>query len=104
MHFSIDRTVHTTAFDKPVVDHWLERKIGMLKGCGIFKCSEKKKTHFRQAETITFESLLKCVFVNLQKITVLSEFNYIIDILKYPGFIVEGRFQLCFFCWSLFCC
>ena len=27
MHFSIDRTVHTTAFDKPVVDHWLERKL-----------------------------------------------------------------------------
>ena len=27
MHFSIDRTVHTTAFDKPVVDNWLERKI-----------------------------------------------------------------------------
>ena len=27
MHFSIDRTVHTTAFDKPVVGHWLERKI-----------------------------------------------------------------------------
>ena len=27
MHFSIDRTVHTTAFDKPVVDHWLERNI-----------------------------------------------------------------------------
>ena len=27
MHFSIDKTVHTTAFDKPVVDHWLERKI-----------------------------------------------------------------------------
>ena len=27
MHFSIDRTIHTTAFDKPVVDHWLERKI-----------------------------------------------------------------------------
>ena len=27
MHFSIDRTVHTTASDKPVVDHWLERKI-----------------------------------------------------------------------------
>ena len=31
MHFSIDRTVHTTAFDKPVVDHWLERKIALLK-------------------------------------------------------------------------
>ena len=29
MHFSIDRTVHTTAFDKPVVDHWLEQKIVM---------------------------------------------------------------------------
>ena len=27
MHFSIDRTVHTTAFNIPVVDHWLERKI-----------------------------------------------------------------------------
>ena len=27
MHFSIDRTVHTTAFDKNVVDHWLEQKI-----------------------------------------------------------------------------
>ena len=27
MHFSIDRIVHTTSFDKPVVDHWLERKI-----------------------------------------------------------------------------
>ena len=31
MHFSIDRTVHTTAFDKPVVDHWLERKIALKK-------------------------------------------------------------------------
>ena len=27
MHFSIDRTAHTTAFDGPVVDHWLEWKI-----------------------------------------------------------------------------
>ena len=26
MHFFIDRTVHTTAFDKPVVDHCLERE------------------------------------------------------------------------------
>ena len=31
MHFSIDRTVHTTAFDKPVVDHWLERKIYFIR-------------------------------------------------------------------------
>ena len=26
MHFSIDGTVHTTAFDKPVVDHWFKKK------------------------------------------------------------------------------
>ena len=27
MHFRTDRTTHTTAFDGPVVDHWLEQKI-----------------------------------------------------------------------------
>ena len=27
MHFPTDRTAHTTAFDGPVVDHWLEQKI-----------------------------------------------------------------------------
>ena len=27
MHIPTDRTVHTTAFDGPVVDHWWERKI-----------------------------------------------------------------------------
>ena len=27
MHFPIDRTANTTAFDAPVVDHWFERKI-----------------------------------------------------------------------------
>ena len=27
MHFPTDRTTHTTYFDGPVVDHWLERKI-----------------------------------------------------------------------------
>ena len=27
MHFLTDKTAHTTAFDVPVVDHWLERKI-----------------------------------------------------------------------------
>ena len=35
MHFSIDRTVHTTAFDKPVVDHWLERKIAQTRLYGV---------------------------------------------------------------------
>ena len=38
MHLSIDRTVHTTAFDKPVVDHWLERKIA----CELLDVSEKE--------------------------------------------------------------
>ena len=27
MHFLTDMTAHTTAFDRPVVDHWLERKM-----------------------------------------------------------------------------
>ena len=27
MHFPIDRTAHITAFDGPVVDHWLEWKL-----------------------------------------------------------------------------
>ena len=27
MHFAIDRTIRTTAFDELVLDHWLERKI-----------------------------------------------------------------------------
>ena len=48
MHISIDRTVHTTAFDKPVVDHWLERKIAQTaaekKVIGSYNC---KRTHAR---------------------------------------------------------
>ena len=27
MYFPTDRTAHITAFDGPIVDHWLERKI-----------------------------------------------------------------------------
>ena len=27
MHHPIDRIVHTTAFDTPVVEHWMEREI-----------------------------------------------------------------------------
>ncbi len=30
MYFPIDMTVHTTAFDIPVVEHWLERKKAQL--------------------------------------------------------------------------
>ena len=41
MHFSIDRTVHTTAFDKPVVDHWFlssysERNVLLNDALNIF--------------------------------------------------------------------
>ena len=27
MHHPTDRIIHTTAFDTPVVEHWLEREI-----------------------------------------------------------------------------
>ena len=30
MHFPMDRTVHSTAFDGPIVDHWLEWKIAQI--------------------------------------------------------------------------
>ena len=51
MHFSIDRTVHTTAFDKLVVDHWLELKIAQTAAVSTekdrslmeFKNSKNKK-------------------------------------------------------------
>ena len=47
MHFSIDRTVHTTAFDKPVVDHWLERKIAQTAAGSTEKgCNEEERKIF----------------------------------------------------------
>ena len=30
MHFPTDRTAHTTTFDGPVMDHWLEWKIAQI--------------------------------------------------------------------------
>ena len=30
MHFPTDMTVHTTTFDGPVVDHWLEWKVAQI--------------------------------------------------------------------------
>ena len=30
MHFHTDRTALTTAFDRPIVDHWLEWKIAKI--------------------------------------------------------------------------
>ena len=44
MHFSIDRTVHTTAFDKPVVDHWLERKIAQTAAGSVLTDSSETET------------------------------------------------------------
>ena len=43
MHFSIDRTVHTTAFDKPVVYHWLERKMGECEMHFVSYLGKRKK-------------------------------------------------------------
>ena len=62
MHFSIDRTVHTTAFDKPVVGHWLERKIAQTaagsteKGtrsgvrCNIYNLLHTCNKHFKNKQ------------------------------------------------------
>ena len=52
MHFSIDRTVHTTAFDKPVVDHWLERKIAQT-AAGSTK-DRSTKRNITEADSHTF--------------------------------------------------
>ena len=49
MHFSIDRTVHTTAFDKPVVDHWLERKIAQTAAGSTEKARSDDRPHQRRA-------------------------------------------------------
>ena len=37
MHFPPDRTVHTTAFEGPVVDHWLEGKIAQTTNAHIMQ-------------------------------------------------------------------
>ena len=50
MHFSIDRTVHTTAFDKPVVDHWLEWKIAQTAAGS----TEKDRSDDRHVMTKTY--------------------------------------------------
>ena len=47
MHFSIDRTVHTTAFDKPVVKR-KERKKDRMK--------ERKKEHYTKIKSLLFDN------------------------------------------------
>ena len=55
MHFSIDRTVHTTAFDKPVVDHWLEQKIAQTAAGS----TEKDQSDFHKINIFRFEIVVK---------------------------------------------
>ena len=59
MHFSIDRTVHTTAFDKPVVDHWLERKIEAVFKTLRYRILIPEPT----TQRIVFIYLFICLFV-----------------------------------------
>ena len=57
MHFSIDRTVHTTAFDKPVVDHWLELKIAQTAAGSTEKAIwDKSRTYLFRLNTFFFLS------------------------------------------------
>ena len=37
MHFPADRTAHTTTFDRPVVDHWMEWKITQTANASIMQ-------------------------------------------------------------------
>ena len=59
MHFSIDRTVHTTAFDKPVMDHWLERKITQTAAGSTEKDRSDDRPLQRRARFFFFFFLIK---------------------------------------------
>ena len=72
MHFSIDRTVHTTAFDKPVVDHWLERKIAQTAAGSTEKDrSDDRQLQRRARYRLSYIPLLKSE-TYVTNITVLS--------------------------------
>ena len=61
MHFSIDRTVDTTAFDKPVVDHWLERKIAQTAAGSTEKDrSDDRPLQRRARYRLSYNPLLVC--------------------------------------------
>ena len=59
MHFSIDRTVHTTAFDKPVVVLLLVITLLYIKGYNVFMC-------------VCFIKLKCSVVITISVITLLS--------------------------------
>ena len=69
MHFSIDRTVHTTAFDKPVMDHWLEWKIAQTAAGSTEKDRSddrplQRRAHYR----LSYIPLLKQAFHSMTKL------------------------------------
>ena len=62
MHFSIDRTVRTTAFDKQVVDHWLERKIAQTAAGSTEKDrSDDRPLQRRARYRLSYIPLLRCL-------------------------------------------
>ena len=64
MHFSIDRTVHTTAFDKPVVDHRLERKIAQTAAGSTEKDRSNDQPLQRRARyRLSYIPLLTVIFL-----------------------------------------
>ena len=68
MHFSIDRTVHTTAFDKPVVDHWLERKIAQTAAGSTEKDrSDDRPLQTRARYRLSYIPLVNDVFTKRKK-------------------------------------
>ena len=94
MHFSIDRTVHTTAFDKPVVDHWLERKIAQTAAGSTEKDrSDDRPLQRRASKAVTLSTELHPAPPQTQQSTILtsplivctsqrSRFTYLLS----PGF------------------
>ena len=71
MHFSIDRTVHATAFDKPVVDHWLERKIAQTAAGSTEKDrSDDRPLQRRASYRLSYVPLPQCSMTGITKAVV----------------------------------
>ena len=47
MHFPTDRTTRMTAFDEPVIDHWLERKIAYTANAITVEDRSGDPNHYR---------------------------------------------------------
>ena len=76
MHFSIDRTVHTTAFDNPVVDHWLSK---LDYGCIVY--GSARKSYLQMLDPIHNQGLRLCL--HLAKSAIISlrqEIIYLVDV------------------------